>query len=131
MKYVDSFRHIETDIDTSGVTTYSPWYDVSWANELFSFATFAETGTADSEGVVATLQRYSPIVSTGTDIASHTKLQADGSNEKVVSAKPGGTSAYGTANKLGLRVRWKFVSDGTFGASNVITMTMVLHAKRN
>ena len=132
MKYADSFNATITMTEASQ-TKYSEWFDISWANELYSFATFAETGTADSESITITLQRFSPIVSTGTDIAGHSALAAAGSNEKVVTHDDSGFSvAYGTTNQLGMRVRWKSVSSaGAWGSGNVITMTLVMCAKRN
>jgi len=130
IKYADSFE-AALSMTATTQTKYSDWFDASWANELYSFATYAESESGETETVTVTIQRYSPVVTTGTDIASHTGLTADGSNEKVVSAKPGGTSAFGTTNKLGTRIRWKAVTSGTWETGNVITMTLLMYAKRN
>jgi len=130
LKYCDSFKDTLSFTATSQ-TVYTDWFDISWANELFSFVTFAESGAGNSESITITLQRYSPIVNTGTDIASHGALAIAGSNELVATAKTA-NAAYGTANKLGMRVRWKGVSSGTWTvAGNTITMTLEMYAKRN
>ena len=130
MKYADSFNDSETII-ASGATTYSDWFDTSWANELCSFATFAEAVTGTTESITVSLQRFSPIVTTGTDIAAHGALAAAGSDELYVTSQIAGSTDLATKNKLGMRVRYKYVSSGTFSASQIVTMTMVLYAKRN
>lgn len=129
MKYVDSFEDTLT-MTVKETAYYSDWFDISWANELFSFGTLTGTETVTTT-VTLTLQRYSPIVTTGTDIVDHTAFSTATSNEKIVSAKPGGTSAYGTTNKLGMRVRWKAISDSTWTTNQIITMTLLMYAKRN
>ena len=66
----------------------------------------------------------------GKDIAAHGALTAPSSNDLEVTAETA-NAAYGTANKLGMRVRWEFVSSGSFAATNTVTMSMVMYAKRN
>jgi len=132
LKYVDSFKDTLT-MSVKETAYYGDWFDISWANELYSFATIAGSKTITTT-ITVTLQRYSPIASTteyGTDIADHSGLSATGSNEKVVSAKPDGDAAYGTNNQLGMRVRWKAISDSTWTSSQEITVTLEMHAKRN
>ena len=131
MKYADEFRHTET-ITATGATTYSAWFDITWANELYSFLTYAEAETGNSETVDVTLEHYVPYATaTATTTLTHTQCAAATNETKVASWIPAGDAAQGAANVLGMRVRWKFISGGTFAASQIITMTMVLYAKRN
>jgi len=131
MDYATSYRHVEA-ITATGATTYSDWFDVSWANEIYSFLTFAESGAGNSESILVTLERYVPYVTpTATTVLTHSAATAAANEEKY-----GGwmtdAAAPGAENKLGMRVRWKFVSSGTWTvAGNTITITMILHAKRN
>lgn len=129
VKYADSFKDTLT-MTVKETAYYSDWFDISWANELYSFATIAGTKTITTT-VTTTIQRYSPIVSTGTTIADHGGLSATGSNEKVVTAMPDGDAAYGADNQFGTRARWKVISDATWTADQVITMTLEMYAKRN
>jgi len=130
MKYADSFRKVFT-CSATGTTQYSDWFDISWANEIYSWLTFSETGTADAETIDVTLERYVPYVTpTATTVLTHT--QATGAtNEEKYGGWMTDTAAPGAENKLGTRVRYKCVAGGTFGSGNVITVTMILHAKRN
>jgi len=129
VKYADSFEDTLT-MTAKETAYYSDWFDASWANELYSFATIAGTETITTT-ITVTLQRYSPIVATGTKIADHTGLSATGSNEKVVSAMPDGDAAYGIDNQFGTRVRWKAISDATWTANQIMTVTLEMYAKRN
>lgn len=130
MKYADSWTHVET-ITVSGTTTYSDWMDISWANELYSFLTFAESATGTTETVDATLERYVPYVTpTVATVLTHAQIGAAG-NSEVYGSWMTDTAAPGAENKLGMRVRWKFISAGTFSTGQILTITMTLYAKRN
>ena len=129
MTYADSYTHVET-ITASGATTYSDWIDISWANEIYSFLTYVEAETGSSEAVDVTLERYVPFATpTATTVLTHTQATGATTEEKHGVWFDG--SAPGAENKLGMRVRWKFISSGTFASDQVITMTMTLYAKRN
>ena len=127
MKYADSFRHQEV-ITVSGATTYSPWYDVSWANELYCFITNVETGSATSEKIDVTIIRASGFeTDVPVTVVTFTQLAAAGTEEKY--AVNDDSSAQGAENKIGMRIRFKFVSSGTYTATE--TCTVNVHAKRN
>jgi len=130
IKYADSFRW-EQDFTTKSTTYYSPWYAVGFANVLYSFLTFAETGTAGSESITVTVERYMPYVTpAATDVIAHTAIGAAGNEEKYIRASYDHDTP-NTDNKIGMRVRYKAVSSsGAFGDGNTITMTMTMHAKR-
>jgi len=111
-------------------TQYSDWFDISWANELYSCLTFSETGTASSETIDVKVERYLPYVTASqTDVLAHTQINAAG-NEEIYMRHHYDGGATAADNKLGMRVRWKAVSGGTFGSGNTITVTMVMYAKR-
>ena len=59
IKNADSFLW-EQDFTTASTTYYSPWFDVGFANVLYSFLTFEETGTAGSESITVTVERFMP-----------------------------------------------------------------------
>jgi len=127
-KYADSFRKVFTCSATG--TQYSGWFDVSWANELYSWLTFSETGTANAETIDVTLERYvGYVTATATTVLTHTQIDAAGNEEKYGSWMAD-TAAPGAENKIGGRVRFKCVTGGTFGSGNVITVTMRLDAFR-
>lgn len=121
----------EQDFTTISTTYYSPWFRVEWANVLYSFLTFEETGTAGSESITVTLERYVPYLAPSeTAVIAHSAIGAAGNEEKYVRASyDHGTP--NTDNKIGMRVRYKAVSSaGAFGNGNTITMTLHLDAKR-
>lgn len=129
-KYADSFRYVFS-VTTTGATAYSGWFDVSWANEIYSWLTFSETGTASSETIDVTLERYVPQVTpTASTVITHTQATAATTEEKYAHCQAYDGGAPGAENKLGGRVRWKCVSGGTFGSGNTITVTMRLDAFR-
>lgn len=124
MKYVASYHDTEV-IDTTGKTTNSEWFDISWANELYSYAKFEESETSgNTESIAIILERFLPHSMTAVKVLDHGDMAAPGTSEK---------HAYYPDEKLGMRVRWKYVSSGGFGTSpaNVVTITMSLYAKRN
>jgi len=59
IKYADSFEYTFTK-DEAG-TYYSPWFDISWANEIYAYKTitFGETRTGD-ETEILTVERNTP-----------------------------------------------------------------------
>ena len=130
IKTAESFLW-EQDFTTISTTYYSPWYDVSFANVLYSFLTFEETGTAGSESITVTLERYMPYLAPSeTDVLAHSAIGAPGNAEIYVRASYDHDTP-NTDNKIGMRVRYKAVSSsGAFGAGNTITMTLTLDAKR-
>jgi len=128
MKYADSFRHQEV-MDTTGKTTYSPWYDVSWANELYCFLTSTESGSASSESLVVTIERASGFeTDVPVTVVTFTTITAATTEEKY--AVSFDDTAQGVENKLGHRIRYKFVTSGMWTVTNVTT-TVNVHAKRN
>jgi hypothetical protein len=130
MKYADSFRDQEV-ITVTGQTTYSKWYDVSWANELYCFLTNVETGTPNSETVDVTIERASGF-ETDVPVTVVTFTQITGATtEEKYAGHMFDNAAPGAENKLGMRIRFKYVSGGTFGAGATETVTVTVHAKRN
>jgi len=128
VKYADSFRDQEV-ITTSGATTYSPWYDVSWANELYCFITNVESGSATSEKVDVTIERASGFeTDVPVTVVTFTQLAGSGTEEKYASWMYD-NAAPGAENKIGMRIRFKYVSSGTYTATETCTVTV--HAKRN
>ena len=129
MKYADSFRHQEV-LDTSGTTTYSTgWYTVDFANELYCFLTATETGSATSESVVVTIERASGFeVDVPVTVVTFSTITAATTEEKYAVDKD--NSAQGAENKIGHRIRFKFVTSGTWTVDNM-TITVNVHAKRN
>ena len=130
IKNAESFLW-EQDFTAISTTYYSPWFDVSFANVLYSFLTFAETGTAGSESITVTLERYMPYLAPSeTDVLAHSAIGAAGNEEIYVRASYDHDTP-DTDNKIGMRVRYKAVSSsGAFGSGNTITMTLTLDAKR-
>jgi len=130
IKNADSFLW-EQDFTTISTTYTSPWFDVSFANVLYSFLTFEETGTAGSESITVTLERYMPYLAPSeTDVLGHSAIGAAGNEEIYIRASYDHDTP-NTDNKIGMRVRYKAVSSsGAFGAGNTITMTLHLDAKR-
>ena len=129
LKYSDSYEATVT-MTAASQTKYSDWFDASFANEITSYASIAGTHTITTT-LTATLQRFSPIVATGTDIAAHAGLGATGGNELFVTSKIAGQTDVATKNKIGMRVRWKCVTNGTWTSSQSLTVTLQAFAKRN
>jgi len=138
IKNADSFLW-EQDFTTISTTYYSPWFDVAFANVLYSFLTFEETGTAGSESITVTLERFMPYPDldavltadpTALEVIGHTAIGTPGNEEKYIRASYDHDTV-DTDNKIGMRVRYRAVSSsGAFGAGNTITMTLHLDAKR-
>jgi len=59
IKYADSFTH--TFVKDEADTYYSPWFDISWANEIYACKTitFAKTKTGD-ETEILSVERSTP-----------------------------------------------------------------------
>ncbi len=130
MRFVESYRDVEL-IDTTGQTTYSGWFDVWWANELYSYMTFAESETGNSESIQVTLERETPYVTpSATTVLTHSAATTAANEEKHAYTPETDNSVPDVHNQLGYRVRWKYVSSGTFTASQIVTMTMILYAFR-
>ena len=131
MQYVQRFSDTET-ITATGQTTYSAWFDVDWANEMYSWVQFAESETGNSETVDVTLERY--VAHSGVSnqtVITHTQLAAAGTEEKFASALSyDGDAAIGADQKLGGRVRYKYVSGGAFASDQSITITVMLEVYR-
>lgn len=130
MKYADSFHHVET-LDTTGTTTYSDWFDVSWANELYAYVDSTETGSATSESVAVTVERYLPYrTSNPTTVLTFTAITGDTTEEKYAYTPETDASAPDVHNKLGMRVRFKYVTSGTWTVTSVVIYSTI-YAKRN
>jgi len=132
MKYVDSQNHTET-ITTDG-TTYSPWFDVSFANELYAYIDTSESGTASDETLDITVERYTPYrTASHTTVLTFTQITfADltVTQEKNARFPADDGSAPGADNKLGMKVRFKYDAAATTWATTV-TVYSTLYAKRN
>ncbi|MHA2313961.1 MAG: hypothetical protein ACXACF_01525 [Candidatus Hermodarchaeia archaeon] len=129
MKYEDSYRKVFT-FTATGDTQYSDWINVGWANEVYGYLTFSETGTANSETIDAEVERHQPFVTeSSTTVLAWTQINAAGTEEIYMrSHYDGGATA--ADNKIGNRIRLKVVSGGTFGSGNTITITITLNMKR-
>jgi len=130
MKYADSFR-FQAVQTASGQTTYSPWYDVSWANELYCFLTSVEAGgSASSESTQVKIQRASGYeTDVPVDVISFTAITATNTTEEKYAVSLD-EAAQGAENKIGHRIRFEIVGSGTWGVTTVTT-TINVHAKRN
>jgi hypothetical protein len=121
MMYANSFRHIET-LTASGTTTYSPWFDIAFANELYMYVDSTETGSADSESVSVKVERYLPYrTSAPVKIEQFTAITGDTTQE---------ITTKWTEKDLGTRCRFKFVTSGTWTVTNM-KIYCTIYAKRN
>jgi hypothetical protein len=129
IKYVDSFTDTEA-LTASGSTTYSTWYDISWANEIYSWLAYAETSSTGANLVDVTLQRETKGSYANQTVLTHTQIGAAGTEEKH-GMYWGSTDASNVAanNVLGTRVRWKYITGGT-NFTGTVTLTMNLVAVR-
>ena len=130
-KYVDSFK--ATITQTSAGTSYSSWFDISWATEIYGYVVqaFTETVTGD-ESTTPYIERKTP-TSTQT-VLTFTTVTADATEEeKYASAHTyDGNAAIGADQKLGTRVRFKVTSTGSaWTTDQSITTTCYIYAKRN
>ena len=128
--YAESFRYTKV-FTASGTTVTSGWFNVEWANVLYSYITLSATESYNSETVDVTVQRYLPYVtpSAGTVLA-HGQLTADetGAEIYIRASYDGGAPA--ADNKIGMRVRWQIVTGGTFTSGQDLTVTLTMYAKR-
>jgi len=123
MKYADSFHHTETM--TASDTTYSPWFDISWANELY---VYTDSTVSNTSSVVITLERYAPYRTPAPiDVLAVGTITSTTTSEGYAGWMYDG-SAPGAENKLGMRVRFKYVMTWTSGTSTVYN---TIYAKRN
>lgn len=131
MKYADSFHYTKTFTNTSGETVYSDWFDISWANLLYSYITLSATETYNSETVDVTVQRHLPYVtpSAGTVLA-HGQLTADQAGAEIYMRASYDGDAPAADNKLGMRVRWEIQTGGTWTSGQDLTVTLTMYAKR-
>ena len=110
MGHATSFSHLET-LDTSGTTTYSKWFNVGSAVELYAYIDSTETGSANSETVAVTIERYLPYrTPVHVKILNFTTFEADATEEVIVTA---------SEKEFGTRARFKFVTAGTWTVTNV------------
>jgi len=128
MKYADSFEK-EWAFTTTTQTVYSDWYDISWANELYSYVNYVLSTTRNAEQAIITLERYTPLGLADVTVLTHgTKTTTAAVDEQYGIWND--NSAPGNENKLGMRVRYKVVVSGTFTAAQTMTVTAQLYAKR-
>ena len=136
MKYIDSQNHTETI--TADGDTYSPWFDVSFANELYAYIDTSESGTPDDESLIITVERYAPY-RTSAPIAVLTFTTITFADLTVTEEKhalsPGGLGGGvggipSAENKLGMKVRFKYDMTVTTPVATV-TVYSTLYAKRN
>jgi len=131
MKYADSFHYTKTFTDTNGETVYSDWFDISWANLLYSYVTLSATESYNSEIVDITVQRYLPYVTpSATTVLAHSQLTADETGAEIYMRASYDGAAPAADNKLGMRVRWQIVTAGTWTSGQDLTVTLTMYAKR-
>jgi len=105
-----SFHHLET-LDTSGTTTYSEWFASGSALEMYVYVDSTETGSTSSESIAVTTERYTPYrTASHANVGTMTAITGDTTEEKHY---------YATATKFGTRMRFKFVTSGTWAVTNV------------
>ena len=110
MNHAKSFSHLET-LDTSGKTTYSDWFNTGSAVELYVYVDSTETGTASSESVAVTFERYTPYrTMSHANVGTMTAITGDTTEEKHY---------YAIGTKFGTRCRFKFITSGTWAVTNV------------
>jgi hypothetical protein len=108
-------------------TTYSPWMDISWANELYAYTDSAEV-TSGTYSIVVTVERYLPYrTSAPVTVLTFTAITADATEEEYASALTYVTDV-SADNQLGMRVRFKYVNTWTSGSTKVYS---TIYAKRN
>lgn len=136
MKYADSFTHTFTH--TAAETSYSAWFDISWANQIYGYTvhTFAVTrGSGKDETVTVSLQRYTPaatVAASGTDVLTFSTRTATATVEEKLGRYEYDHAAPGAENELGMRVRFESIAGGTtWTASQTLTIVCTLYAKRN
>jgi len=128
IKYSDSYEWIETfDADNTTATQYStPWFEVDFANELFSDVSMVMSTISGSATFDADVEKYSKYAANSV-VISHTQVTADGTTleESTVSAVGAGTG------KIGTRVRYVFTLGGTWTGTVSLVFKGIIVAKRN
>ena len=120
MKYADSFSHREI-ISATG-TTYSEWFPVGFANELYMY-TDSTMDVAGTLSIVTTVERFVPYRTPAhATIATFTAITAAATEEEHCTSIGAGT------DKIGTRVRFKYVSTYTDGTVSIYS---TIFAKRN
>ena len=128
MKYAASYHNTET-LDTSGTTTYSEWFDISWANELYVLVDSTETGTPNSESIAVTLERTSGFrTDVPVEVLAFSAITGD-TTEELYSRYHYDGGATAADNQMGMRVRFKYVTSGTWSVTNVKVYSTI-YAKR-
>ena len=131
MPYAESFRYTKIFTDTAGETVYSKWFNVEWANLLYSYITLSATETYNSETVDVTVQRYLPYVVPGAGtVLAHGQLTANETGAEIYMRASYDGGAPAADNKIGMRVRYKIVTAGTFRSGQDLTLTLTMYAKR-
>ena len=129
MKYADSFIH--TFVKDAAGTYHSPWYDISWANEISAYKTitFGVTRTGD-ETEALLVERNTPHGE--TTMITFTARTATQAGEEKWGSEMYDHGAPGIENKLGTKVRFELTLGGSaWTASQEYTVVCVLYAKRN
>ena len=129
IKYSDSFEYTFTK-DTAD-TYYSPWFDISWANEIYAFKeiTFGVTRTGN-ETEALTVVKNTPHGE--TMVLTFTPRTATHAGEEKYGREMYDHDTPGSENKLGMRVRFKLVLGGTsWTGSREYTVICNMYAKRN
>jgi len=128
MKYADSWEIAEVTYDADNLSTpqYTPWMDVSWANEVFSDITMTMATRDGSATLDVDLESYTTHT-TNAVVISHTQMTSDTTTTEVKNASAVGA---GTA-LLHTRVRYKITLGGTWTGNVSCTVQMNLVAKRN
>lgn len=126
MKYADSFYNAETC--SAATTTYSDWFDVSFANQLYAYVDSAEV-TSGTYSIVVTVERQKPYRTTAAStVLTFTAITGDTTQEKIAYAPATDGAAPDAENIIGLSVRFKYVNTWTSGSTIVHSK---IYAKRN
>lgn len=105
-----SFSHVET-MDTSGKTTYSDWFKIGSALEMYAYIDSTEAGSVSSESIAIRIERFLPYrTAAPVKIGQFTAITADTTQE---------LHYYATATEFGTRARFKFVTSGTWTVNSV------------
>lgn len=135
MKYAGSYHATLTQ--TAAGTSYSEWFDISWANEIYAYVTYTWSETINNdESATVSLQRFIPLATTldasGTDVLTFSTRTATTTVEEKMGQQMYDDAAPGAENQMGMRVRFELISTGTDWATDqIITVVCALYAKRN
>lgn len=126
-KYTDSYEWQETfDKDNATTPQYSGWFDVGFANELYSDVSMVFSNDSGGATFDCDLYKFSKYAN-DSELLSHTQIGADGTtvHEQSVSAVGAGSA------KIGTKVRYKFTLGSTWTGAVTVVFKGIIVAKRN